>query len=45
MREHLCPDQRVVFSYAAGKDECVDRRECGRQAEKCSRQAITEQCD
>ena len=37
MREHLCPDGRIVFPYAAGKDECIDRRERGSQAEKCSR--------
>ena len=45
MREYLCPDRRIVFSDAAGKDECIDRGECGRQAEKRSRQTIAEQCN
>lgn len=37
MREHLCPDRRVVFPDAAGKDECIDRSECSRQAQKRAR--------
>ena len=34
MREHMGPDRRVVFSDAAGKNQRIDRRERGRQAEE-----------
>ena len=42
MPEYLCPDRRIIFSDAAGKDECIGGRERGRQAEKRSRQTIAE---
>jgi hypothetical protein len=45
MREYLCPHDALFSPMPPVKDECIDLRECSRQAQKRSRQTVTEQCN